>query len=402
MKPLLDKKLLSFSVVIITVLLILNIFLTHRNNFILEHNRNLQRQAEDVRVTVTQFAIVLIHNLDLGLRSYALYGKEKYLNPLKFAVSYRDSLINRAEASLINQQYPMEEFYQLRDSIISYEVFCLRLLDLYEAMDTAEFNRLSDQDRGYLLWLQYERFSNNVNLFEDEVNEKAQQEYRAAVKNNYILQILLLVISVPTLLFTAVHTGKKLTVEKQLRESEAEKAMLLAAQNEMLERAVASRTEEVQAKNKELAKQNEALKESRTEQLELYKRNLMEKSEFIKEITQELEVLKGKFVPTPEQIKKFNNILHHNIVTDEDWERFKVTFQEVYPTFFASLRYRFPAITASELRLSAMIKMNLSLKEAADMQGIAPDSVKKSRYRLKKRLGLVDEESLEEFIRTRV
>jgi hypothetical protein len=387
-------------------------------------------QAEYVKVTVTQFAIVLIHNLDLGLRSYALYGKKKYLNPMKFAMNYRDSIMGEAEQVLLQQEYPMEEFYQLKDSIIAYEGLCLRLLDLYEANDTAEFNRLSDQDRGYLLWLQYERLSENINQFENEINGKARRKYLAALRNNYLLQILLLLISVPTLLFTAIHTGKKFAVERKLRKMEAERAALLASQNEMLEQAVRERTEEISLKNsklqdqykeitvaneeisaqneelnkhrEELALQNHALKQSKKEQLELYKRNLMEKSELIREISQELEILKGKFLPTPEQIQKFNNILHFNIVTEEDWERFKNTFQEVYPTFFASLRYRFPSITASELRLSALIKMNLSLKEAADMLGISSESVKKSRYRLKKRLGLVDEEPLEEFIKTHI
>jgi hypothetical protein len=46
--------------------------------------------------------------------------------------------------------------------------------------------------------------------------------------------------------------------------------------------------------------------------------------------------------------------------------------------------------------------MNLSLREAADMLGISTSSVKKSRYRLKKRLGLKDEESLEDFIQKSV
>jgi CHASE3 domain sensor protein len=117
-KPLFEKKLLTFSVSAITVLLVLNIFLTHHNNVIIDHNRNLPMQAEYVKVTVTQFAIVLIHNLDLGLRSYALYGKKKYLNPMKFAMNYRDSIMGEAEQVLLQQEYPMEEFYQLKDSIM--------------------------------------------------------------------------------------------------------------------------------------------------------------------------------------------------------------------------------------------------------------------------------------------
>ncbi|HEY8938181.1 MAG TPA: hypothetical protein VIM65_23325, partial [Cyclobacteriaceae bacterium] len=49
-------------------------------------------------------------------------------------------------------------------------------------------------------------------------------------------------------------------------------------------------------------------------------------------------------------------------------------------------------------RLSALIKLNLSIKEMASMLGISPESVKKSRYRLKRKLGLTENDVLEEFI----
>ena len=46
-----------------------------------------------------------------------------------------------------------------------------------------------------------------------------------------------------------------------------------------------------------------------------------------------------------------------------------------------------------------LLKLNLSSKEAADMQGISLESIKKYRYRLRKRLGLEQEEGLELFVR---
>lgn len=418
--------LFTFSVVLISVLLLLNIALTRSNNRIIEENRNLQKQAESVKVTVSQFAIVIIHNLDLGLRSYALYNDEKYLYPLKFALEDKDSLMSRVEIVLSEQNYPMDEFYQLRDSINGYATLCVEMLRLVREEKWQEFYRLSDLDKGYLLWLQYERFNQKVVQFEDEVNARALARFEAAVRNNYLLQVLLLLICVPTLVIVGIQAGKKFLLQIRLKDAEQEKLELLSAQNKLLESTVAERTKEVQAKNlelqeqfqeitsqneeimaqndelsrqrTELASQNELLAESKRHQLLVYKQSLLEKSEMINRITAELDTLRKTFQPDHEQIQKFNNILHATILTDEDWERFKKTFQEVYPNFFAFLRFRFPAITASELRLAALIKMNLSLKEAASTLGISASSVKKSRYRLKIRLGLKDEESLEEFI----
>lgn len=428
MKQTINKSVLRVSIAFITVLLVANIFATLRNNAIIKENKLLQKQAEEVRSTVSQFAIVIIHNLDLGLRGYAVWKKDKYLYPMKFALRDKDSLLNVVEGSLRQQGFELTDFRQLRDSINAYADQCVRMLELFKAGQLREFDSLADRDKGYHLWLQYERFSRKVYVFEDDINQKAELRYQEALRNNYLIQILLLLICVPTLIVTAVHTNRKFSVEVKLREVETEKTELLRSQNRILEQTVEERTKEIQDKNRmlqtqneeivaqneeitaqnddlhrhreELAVRNKQLTKSKREQLELYKQNLMEKSEMINKISSELEILKNKFSPDQEHIEKFNRILHFNILTDEDWERFKSTFQEVYPTFFAGIRFRFPAITASELRLSALIKMNLSMKEAGDMLGISTDSVKKSRYRLKKRLGLRDEESLEAFIQS--
>jgi tetratricopeptide (TPR) repeat protein len=138
--------------------------------------------------------------------------------------------------------------------------------------------------------------------------------------------------------------------------------------------------------------------ESKRQLLDFYTHNLREKSEMMDKVNQELEALKQKPTEEDTEIDKFNKILHAAILTDEDWENFKKAFEEVYPRFFAKLRYHYPDITVSELRLSALIKLKLSLKESASMLGISPESIKKSRYRLRKKFDLPEKETLEDFI----
>lgn len=180
-----------------------------------------------------------------------------------------------------------------------------------------------------------------------------------------------------------------------------ERTRALQMANEELvarEEEITSQNGELVRQREELAAQNDVLVESKKQQLDLYTQNIMEKSTVISVITRELELLKNGSSAEQERIVKFNKVLHSNILTAEDWDRFKNTFSEVYPNFFAGLRYRFPEITNAELRLSALIKLKLTLKEAAGTLGISVESVKKSRYRLKKKLTLAEEDSLEEFI----
>jgi tetratricopeptide (TPR) repeat protein len=135
------------------------------------------------------------------------------------------------------------------------------------------------------------------------------------------------------------------------------------------------------------------------QQLNLYTQSLVEKSEALNRVNLELEQFKSSDSTEDIQIAKIDRILHKNILTNEDWDNFKKAFEDIYPAFFSKLRYKYPDITAAELRLSALIKLNLSIKEAASMLGVLPESVKTSRYRLKKKFGLADDESVEDFIK---
>jgi hypothetical protein len=415
------------AIVTIITLLIAHFILTNRNNKIIEQNRLLQQQAEQIKVTASQFAIDIIHNLDLGLRSYALFQDEKYLYPLNVALKEKDSLLNAVEVALKKQSYPLDEFYRLKDSINLYTDFNVDMLELLRSDEREKFKILGNRDQGYRLWLQYEAFVKNVYKFEDAILADAQTQYRKASENNYLIQTLLFFISVPTLIITAFHAHKKFVFEVELRKAQEEKALYLLRQKEVLEQAVQERTREIQDINRtlqlqheeitaqneeitaqndelfrqreELGLQNEALLESKKQQLDIYSQTLIEKSDLISRLSAEIESLKTNHASDHEQVKNFSKVLNATILTDEDWEKFKKTFEEVYPNFFASLRYRFPDVTASELRLAGLIKLNLSLKEAANTLGISSESVKKSRYRLKKKIALQEEDSLEEFIR---
>ncbi len=62
--------------------------------------------------------------------------------------------------------------------------------------------------------------------------------------------------------------------------------------------------------------------------------------------------------------------------------------------FQQQLRLRFPGLTAYEIRLCTYLKSNLSTKEIATLFNITPDSVKKAKHRLRKKLDIDPEESI--------
>ena len=86
------------------------------------------------------------------------------------------------------------------------------------------------------------------------------------------------------------------------------------------------------------------------------------------------------------------------MTTDEDISTFKVYFDKAYPNFLMKARNKWPSITPSEERMLMLLKLNITSKECSDILGISYSSVKKSRYRLRKRLGLGEETNLNSYV----
>ncbi|MBK8503650.1 MAG: tetratricopeptide repeat protein [Saprospiraceae bacterium] len=93
-----------------------------------------------------------------------------------------------------------------------------------------------------------------------------------------------------------------------------------------------------------------------------------------------------------------DNVYDLRILTDSDWQAFKSSFENVYPGYINLLRKHYPSLSEGEERLSLLIKLKLSSKEIASILGISPDSVKKTRYRMRKKLDLPESVRLESVI----
>jgi DNA-binding CsgD family transcriptional regulator len=85
-------------------------------------------------------------------------------------------------------------------------------------------------------------------------------------------------------------------------------------------------------------------------------------------------------------------------LTTDDWKRFYDLFDKSFPDFQARLKSNFPSLSPAEIRLFILLKLKLDNAEIAQTLAISIDSVYKSRYRLRKKLGFTDESDWENFI----
>lgn len=68
-------------------------------------------------------------------------------------------------------------------------------------------------------------------------------------------------------------------------------------------------------------------------------------------------------------------------------EKLQKEFQKEHPQFYNLLEDEFPEITDSNKRILFLQKLNLNNNEIAELLGITTEAVKKSKQRLKKKLG---------------
>ncbi len=134
-------------------------------------------------------------------------------------------------------------------------------------------------------------------------------------------------------------------------------------------------------------------------ELTSYMQNVLSKNALVEELEAKLQAMKlqGEDVELERKVK-LDELLELKILTDEDWVTFKKHFDRVYVGFFDRLRAQHPDLTKAERRLFVLLKLNLSSSEIANILGISPESVKKGRYRLRKKLALHESENLQAFI----
>jgi signal transduction histidine kinase len=285
------KKTVFILVAVIATCLLAELFLMHRNSKVLARSIEVQKQAEAVKVNTLDI-IRNVHLLDLGLRGYAVYKGQSMSSSMDTALANKPKIFLRVQKSLNYLNYPLQEFNQVRDQTNAYFDFIFELKKLLDEGNQDEFLKAFIQDRGYEVWRDHRAFAGRVNAFANKIATEAQQDYTQAQRNIYLLQITVLCIVIPTLLYTAYFSNKTVSLAEQLQESEAARSRLLLNQNEVLERTVYDRTQEILAQNEEIKSQNEEIT-SHNEQL-LSQQNEIEKQAIrLKEKNSELERIKA-------------------------------------------------------------------------------------------------------------
>ncbi len=131
--------------------------------------------------------------------------------------------------------------------------------------------------------------------------------------------------------------------------------------------------------------------------------NIVRKNEVLMDIKKEVlgishSISEGNQATLRRKTLRLLGQIDTNIEHDDDLQAFQTTFDSVHHDFFSKLEEAYPDLNSKDKLLCAYLKMDLLSKEIAPLMNISLRGVEISRYRLRKKLGLGEGESLTEFL----
>ncbi len=137
--------------------------------------------------------------------------------------------------------------------------------------------------------------------------------------------------------------------------------------------------------------------EFKKKELTTHALNLARKNETLENLKLKAQELKEK-ENMGEGYNQLIRSINFDLQDDNNWENFSRYFEEVHKDFNSNVKNKYPGVTSNELRLLALLKMNLSSKEIANILNISGEGIKKARYRLRKKMDLTTEDSLQDLV----
>ena len=279
--------------------------------------------------------------------------------------------------------------------------------EIYQQM--MDYRKLSQVQDTLLIRTEELNNAINANLYEANKVKFEVAAYQKALEDEKYLAdqqrrryIMVILFSVLLLLATiwalynsriSARRGKQLLTQQQeihQLELEKQKAEVTLAQNQLRESLMQQQLEQEQLKVEI---------DSRNRKLSARALYSSERNQLIRSIIQELELSmtgSGSRQKVDKSIKELRSMLR----TEDDWESFTQHFEEVNPGFLSRLKTKHPDLNANDIRFISYLYMNLNLKEIAVIFNITPETCRKRKERIAKKLNLSASAQLYDYLYT--
>lgn len=165
---------------------------------------------------------------------------------------------------------------------------------------------------------------------------------------------------------------------------------------EMTARFAVDRAELRRRHAEERATEQEELAEERSRQLNATAMSLIRKNSLLQSLRDEIDDLNKALESTDNarRLRKVVREIEESIRADDDWDRFEQTYRLVHHDFIQRLSDRYSELSPTELKVCALLHIDLSNKEIAEMLCVSLRTVESHRYNVRKKLGLTGRSNL--------
>lgn len=122
---------------------------------------------------------------------------------------------------------------------------------------------------------------------------------------------------------------------------------------------------------------------------------MSQKNAQLKELSEQIEKMERKGDIAATGGDSLKNAISRQLSADDDWRYFKLKFEEMHPDFFTKLKEACPALSKTDLRLCSYIRVGMSAKEIAQLHSVKPETINTSRYRIRKKMEIPPDVTLE-------
>ncbi|ADR20615.1 hypothetical protein MATR_17600 [Marivirga tractuosa] len=210
MRKFLNKHLISIAIYTVSALILLSVTLSFYNKSVMSDALETKEQT-DMVFRVAENTLLNIRQMDISGRGYALIREDGFLF-WSVANARRENRQNfkKLDSLFAIQGYSDPVNYpKLKAGFKKYA-------DMYEEMvghlkndDLEAYKELLKDDYGRTFWPINDAFTTRLYEFEEELVEKAEAKYERAIFQNTIVQLLLLLIGLPTLIFVLFKLKKE-------------------------------------------------------------------------------------------------------------------------------------------------------------------------------------------------
>lgn len=122
--------------------------------------------------------------------------------------------------------------------------------------------------------------------------------------------------------------------------------------------------------------------------LEDHFRYMTEKNRQIEGLQREIaKINKSNLAEIEEKNGKLKQLLQSHVLTEQGWQNFKRTFDEVHPDYCRQIKIGYPELSENNIRFILLQKLGLSARETANVLGISIEAINKNKQRLRLKLG---------------